>query len=242
MLIIVDKKIPFKARQQLKSFGVLLELETDGITYEAISGHPDIFFTKIGNNLVVAPNLPEKFKQALQKHQVNFVSGEKNVGATYPETACYNAVATERFLFYNQKITDQMIIRLAAGKTLIHVNQGYIRCNLVFIIPQMAITSDPGIFKSLKRYGIEAILFDPAEVYLAGFKHGFFSGACGMHENKLVLAGNLDFHADGWMVRAFCKKAGVEIIELYDGPLYDGGGILFIDESLHTISHPAPSA
>jgi len=241
MLIIVDKKIPEKAREHLKSYGVLLELETVGITYEAISGHPDIFFTKTVNNLVVAPNLPVKFKTALIKHQVKFVTGKKNVGAAYPETACYNAVATEELLVHNTTITDPAILEVFAPKEIIHVRQGYTRCNLIFIAPKKAVTSDEGIFKTLISQHIDVLFFSPKDIILPGFAHGFFGGACGMLKNRLMITGNLNYHRDGEQLRFFCNKAGVEIIELYDGPLYDGGGILFNDESQQTISPPAPS-
>lgn len=240
MLIIVDKKIPVKARENLKSFGHLLELETDGITYDAISGNPDIFFTKIGNKLVVAPSLPEKAKTALLEHQVNFVTGEKNVGTAYPETACYNAVVTDDFLIHNTTITDPEILEASARQEIIHVKQGYTRCNLIFISPKKAITSDEGIFKTLISRNIDVLFFSPKEIVLPGFAHGFFGGACGMLGNRLMIAGNPDYHPDGEALRIFCKNAAVEIVELFDGPLYDGGGIFFI-ESLQTTSNPALS-
>jgi len=239
MLIIVDKKNPEKAKVQLKSYGHLLELETVGITYEAISGHPDIFFTKIEDNLVVAPNLPKKFKTALIDHQVKFVTGEKNVGAAYPDTACYNAVAAEDLLIHNTTITDPVIFKVFAPKQIIHVRQGYARCNLIFIAPKKAVTSDLGIFKTLISHHIDVLFFSPKEIILPGFAHGFFGGACGMLNNRLMIAGNLNYHRDGEQLRFFCEKAEIEIVELYNGPLYDGGGIFFIDESLQTISQPA---
>jgi hypothetical protein len=58
MMIIVDNKITPVAKRRLSSFGELVELKTDGITYPAISGHPDIFFCQSADNLIVAPNLP----------------------------------------------------------------------------------------------------------------------------------------------------------------------------------------
>jgi hypothetical protein len=61
MLIIVDHKISQRAKEKLSQYGDLVELRTEGITYPAISGHPDIFFCQSADKLIVAPNLPEEY-------------------------------------------------------------------------------------------------------------------------------------------------------------------------------------
>lgn len=230
MLIIIDKKIPEPAKETLRNFGHLLELETRDITYPAISGHPDIFFTQIDSHLVVAPNLPEPFKEFLLKRKIKVETGLQPVGTSYPSTAHYNAVATSDSLIHNHKTTDSVILKLAAEKRKIKVNQGYTRCNLFFITPGHAITSDEGILKTLSKHGIEVLFFKPKGIILPGFASGFVGGACGMLDNRLFITGNPDWHSDGLKLRVFCKKAGVELWELYDGPLFDGGGILFVEE------------
>ncbi len=80
MVIIVDKKISQAAKEMLSSFGELLELKTDGITYPAISGHPDIFFCQAGDKLIVAPNLPEEYLSKLKSSSSDVIKGELPVG------------------------------------------------------------------------------------------------------------------------------------------------------------------
>lgn len=228
MLIIVDKKIPEEAKFNLMKFGELMQLETAGITYPAIAGHPDIFFTQIDDRLVVAPNLPFGFIESLKKNNIKYQPGNNLVGTTYPDTARYNAVITAKYLVHNTKITDAQILKLCEGKTRIHTNQGYSRCNLIFLDENHTITSDAGIAKQLSGKGIETLLVNPDGIMLPGFNHGFFGGCCGVLDQKLFVLGNPDKFPDGERVRSFAAAAGFQIIDLCDTPLFDGGGVFFI--------------
>ena len=49
----------------------------------------------------------------------------------------------------------------------------------------------------------------------------------GVHGNMVFIIGSLDHHHEGNSIRSFLENLKYEIIELYDGPLYDGGSILF---------------
>ncbi len=230
MLIIVDKKIPVEAKANLQQLGELLEIETTGIVYPAISGHPDIFFTQIDDQLVVAPNLPSKYFDVLESAKINFLTDENPVGSAYPETAKYNAVITSKYLVHNTKITDPKVLQLCENKLKIHVNQGYSRCNLIFLGENHAITSDPGIAKCLNKNSVETLFVSPQGIDLPGFKNGFFGGCCGVFQDKFFVLGNLDKYPDGEKVRDFMRRIGFEIVELCDTELFDGGGVLFLDQ------------
>ncbi|MBU2651833.1 MAG: hypothetical protein KKA81_12930 [Bacteroidetes bacterium] len=228
MLIIIDKKIPQEAKEKLKETGALLELETSNICYEAISGHPDIFFCKLGQDLVLAPNLPQAFLEILEKNSIHYIKGEFPVGEKYPATAGYNAVYAGNTLIHNFRYTDPAITRLGEDADLIHVNQGYARCNLVSVGKDRYITSDEAIAKVLQRFHKEVLYIDPAGIVLPGFKNGFFGGCCGILDDKIYLAGSLKYLKQGQETRSFLIKNGYEIVELYDGPLFDGGSIVFV--------------
>lgn len=229
MLIIVDHTIPGEAKKNLLNFGELLEIQTTGITYPAISGHPDIFLTQIHDQLVVAPNLPEKYIRVLQDRKITIVFGKKPVGEKYPETAGYNAVVTQKYLMHNPKITDPSIIKIAGQKASIAVNQGYTRCNLIFLNDENAITSDRGIQNQLEKSGVNTIFLNPAGIQLPGFSHGFFGGCCGFYDSKLFVLGNPNRHSDGEKLKSFLDTLNIKLISLCDAPLFDGGGIFFLD-------------
>jgi hypothetical protein len=232
MMIIVDNKISPVAKERLLSFGELVELETDGITYPAISGHPDIFICQSADKMIVAPNLPEEYLVRLKKSGANIIIGEFPVGKEYPASSRYNAVATVKYLIHNFRHTDFMITRTLDDLHPVHVDQGYCRCNLLPLKDDHFITSDAGIFKVLKGLhpsGWSPVLaVSPDGILLETFPHGFFGGCCGVMEDKVFVNGSLSYFKDGDMVRDYLGKLGYEIIELYDGPLLDCGSILFV--------------
>ncbi len=226
MLILADKRIPEKAKNSLIKYGEVLFLETKGITYPAISGHPDIFFCQTGTDLVVAPNAPKNIKKQLLINRTHFIEGTQNVGINYPETARYNAVITDSILIHNLKYTNAAINVNCKSLRHIHVNQAYTRCNLIALENRRFITSDIGIEKVLSGSGLEVLFVHPEGIILPGFDHGFIGGCCGVYEDKIFFIGSLNHFPEGDKIRSFVK--GFEIIELYDGPLFDGGSIIII--------------
>jgi len=230
MLIIIDKRIPLEAKLKLKTFGELLELETTGITYDAISGHPDIFFCQaLDNTLIVASNLPEYYFNALSNNKISFIKGELEVGNKYPSTAHYNIVVTDKYLIHNTKYTDRKILDQNLDKTIINTKQAYTRCNLISLGDNSFITSDDGIYKTLTSLKFNVLNISPLDIELPTFDHGFFGGVCGVYKEKVFINGSLNYHRQGEQIFDFITTLGYSIIELYDGKLYDGGSILFID-------------
>ena len=230
MLIIIDKKIPEQAKDKLREYGELLELQTTGITYEAISGHPDIFFHQISDELIVAPNLPEEHFHELERAGIKFIMGEQAVGPKYPASSAYNAVSTNGYLIHNFRNTDAVITRLGEDADLIHVDQGYTRCNLLALKDEHFITSDAMIKRVLDRFGKDCLYVDPEGILLEGYKHGFFGGCCGISDNKAFVIGSLSKYPEGNKVKEYFASLDIEVVELYDGPLFDGGSILFVGD------------
>ncbi len=228
MLIIIDHRIPEDAKQKLASFGELLELNTESITYPAISGHPDIFFCQSPDKLIVAPNLPEPFIERLKSLSIPYFIGELPVGREYAATSRFNAVTTNKYLIHNFRHTDFIITRTFEDLTPVHVDQGYCRCNLLPLKDDHFITSDEGIYKVLKRHQIDALYVNPEGIFLEGFPHGFFGGCCGVWEDKIFIIGKLIHFPEREKVRQYLEKLDYEVVELYDGQLVDGGGIMFV--------------
>jgi hypothetical protein len=231
MLIIVDKRIPDKAKQTLAGYGEVLEFATQGITYETISGHPDIFFCQTALGLVIAPNTPAEFLRQLEAKDIPYTPGEKPVCSKYPETARYNAVVTNKYLIHNTSVTDGKLLELLLTFDILPLTfrQAYTRCNLIALGEHHFITSDRGIKKALNSHNLDVLYVSPEGIILPGFPNGFFGGCCGVWEDKLLITGSLNQYAEGEKVWQYSQKAGFQVIELYDGPLFDVGGILFIN-------------
>ena len=224
-MFIIDKKIPDDAKKRLRSFGNVIELETSGITYDAISGHPDIFFCPVSEGVVVAPGIADKIIYQLKGSGINILQGSGRVGSGYPSSAIYNALVTDEYLIHNKSITDPAILEATIGLRSIHVKQAYTRCNLI-ALDNLFITSDAGIHKQLLKEGLDVHLFNDEAVKLKGFPHGFLGGACGVWKDRIFVCGNLDFFPEGIKLRQLVINAGYKITELYYGPLIDGGGII----------------
>lgn len=228
MLILCDHKMPVMAMQNLAAYGEVIHFATNGITYEGISGHPDIFFCKTPGGLIVAPNLPEKFFNTLNQSSLAYTKGSLPVGKTYPASARYNSLISEKYIIQNPAVADAVIAELNPGRKIISVNQGYVQCNLLALPNDTFITSDRGIEKTLKQHQLEVLFVDPSAVKLEGFKHGFFGGACGMLHDKIFICGAMSYFKEKKLIFNFADRAGINIVELYDGPPVDVGTILFL--------------
>ena len=99
MLILIDERAPEMARRNLEEFGKVVGFSTNGLVYDAISGHPDIFITQFADFIVSAPNLPEAYKTLFKKHNSSSLEGKLPVRVKYPETARYNAVITQNYFY-----------------------------------------------------------------------------------------------------------------------------------------------
>jgi hypothetical protein len=230
MLIFVDKHIPDPAKIKLSFYGEVIDFETKGIVYESISCHPDIFFCQTPDTLIVSPDCPEVYFKLLNDNNILHEIGEKHLSATYPNTAHYNAVFTEKYFVHNLKHTDNKIIESVnsrAGVIKIDVKQAYTRCNLV-VVKDIFLTSDKGVFLKLKTAGEKTFYVDPSNIFLTGFKNGFFGGCCGTFDDKLFVIGTLRYIIESKCLTDILSKNNIELVELYDGRLFDGGGVLFV--------------
>jgi hypothetical protein len=230
MLILLDRKMPEAAKEKLAAYAKVVEFASDGITYEAISGHPDIFFCPTPAGLIIAPNMPKEYFSILDQNSMHYIKGSSPVGKEYPETALYNSLVTEKLIIQNPGSSDPEIRNLNTEHELIQTKQGYVRCNLIALPNETFITSDRGIEKTLKKRKLEVLFVDPTCVKLVGFDHGFFGGACGLFENTLFICGSLKYFKEQAIIESFVERAGVSIIELYDGELVDVGTILFLED------------
>ena len=124
MLFIVNRIISDEAVNRLNQFGEVILFSTSGIVDNYLSGHVDLFFTKIGDRLIYAPNTLEKYINELKRAGVKLEMGKKSVGGDYPDCAIYNAAISGGVVVHKFGITDE-VIKLYTQKYLtINVKQG----------------------------------------------------------------------------------------------------------------------
>jgi len=227
MIIIHDSRLPSKAMTNLKKYGDCLSFYTENITQNAIAGHPDIFFCPVDEKMIVAPNIPAVYIDYLLKNNVTFITGKTIVGNLKQNTTPYNAVVTDKYVIHNSRFTDLSILEATKNRIYIDVKQGFTRCSLMPLKDNNFISSDKGIVKKLQEYGLNCHYFSPEEIILPVFPYGFIGGCMGAYQDKIFIIGSLKYHSDGERMESLLKCLNYEIVELYDGKLFDGGSLFF---------------
>jgi hypothetical protein len=228
MLFIASQNIAPPALRKLEKLGQVILFMTKGVTYPAIAGHPDIFFCMTDMELIASRAVPENVLRQLEDAGVELVLSAGIPQTSYPGSALFNAVVTDRYLIHRTDITDISIKNRCLEKQHIHVNQAYTRCNLLIPDERLYITSDAGILKALEQAGIHTLYINPETILLAGFRHGFFGGCCGIWRDKLLVHGSIKDLQGRKEILNMLEKIHIEVIELVDGPLTDIGSILTV--------------
>jgi ribosomal protein L30E len=229
MLIIIDARLPKEAKTELAKYGEIIAFQTENISYSAISGHPDIFLCQLPKTLICAPNIPKNYRSILEQHNISFKIGKQAVGSKFPETTFYNCLVDESYIFHKKGFSDKQILNEIPKHKFISIPQAYSRCSLIALPGNIYITSDRGIEKALKQSGLSVYYFAAESILLPGMKHGFIGGALAYYSGKVFAIGNPDFHSWGKEFRELIHKQNLQLISLYNGPFFDGGGIFFLE-------------
>jgi len=228
---IIDARSPKLAIERLKSENFeVLEFKSENITYNSVSGHPDIFIFQTQNGFIIAPNSPIELIYFSEYHKITFEFGNSQIGNEFQNSVAYNCVQTYDFLFHKAGFTDKKILEQAGNRKIINLPQAYTRCSMIEIAENNFLTSDAGIKKVLDSLNLSNFFFSPEEIKIYDHKNGFIGGSCGIFENKIFFNGNFLKHKDGKALEKFLLSANLEIICLHNDFLYDGGGIFFNDK------------
>lgn len=228
MYVIADKSLPEIVKTSLTLEYKVIEFSTEGLTNNYLSGHPDIFFCRLNNKLICAPNTPANYLEIISRiSSIEIIIGEKPVGFDYPDCALYNCVCSKNLLIHNFKYSDLSINTLTSYDK-INVNQGLTRCSLIPLSDNNYITSDKNIEQTLKIKGYNVLYVNPRGIILPGMEYGLIGGCAGVNEKKVYFTGSLNKFAEGEKIYSFLNNLNYKIVELSDLPLYDGGSIIFI--------------
>ena len=230
MYAIIDQRSPEVVKNNLARYvDDVFEFSSENITYNSISGHPDIFLFQDSKKLIIAPNSPKNLIDFLNKKKVNYALGIKDVGESLEESSRYNCYSTKEYFFCNQGKPDKSIQNYCANKQLIHVPQSYVRCSMFSMNSQKFITSDLGIAKVLENNKMDYFYFDPTAINIVDHKYGFIGGTVGEMEDKLFFLGNILKHNYGIGLRDYITANQKQVICLGNDYLYDGGGLFFVE-------------
>ena len=199
--------------------------------YEAINGHPDIQLNILKNKssakIIVQKNISQQFKEVLKENNINYIVSKKSLSNTYPNDIILNSLILEKYFIHNLKYTDEELLKYQKLKVNINVSQGYTKCSILPVRDNALITSDKGIFESLKDYDFDILLLPPGDILLPSLNYGFIGGVGGMiSTDKMAFFGDLDSYKWGDEIKKFLFKYDVSPISLRKGKLIDRGSLL----------------
>ncbi|MGL4655624.1 MAG: DUF6873 family GME fold protein [Sarcina sp.] len=194
--------------------------------YDSICAHPDIQVNITSNsNIILASNSTLDISKIPNEISINF--SKKKLEEKYPNNIFLNALNLKDYFIHNLKYTDEVLLSSIQNKELINIKQGYSKCSCAVISDNALITSDVGIYNSLKPYNIDVLLVPAGDILLPGLSYGFIGGSCGLiAKDKLAFFGSLKNHSYGKEVKEFLFKHSVEPIYLSSSKLIDRGSIL----------------
>ena len=203
--LLIDSRVRKVEYEYLSRYFDVIKLPLSDDVYEEISGHSDIFYCKLQNKIICAPNAPIREKE--------FIVGKNLVGRTYPYDVSYNACQIGDFII-GSKYTDSMI------STNITVKQGYTKCSICVTSKNSCITSDRGIDKILKGNGINSAFIEENNIKLFQF-----IGTAG-YITKFVLFGDIENLESKEKIIEYLKKYELELVDFKGLEVNDYGGAI----------------
>lgn len=217
--LIIDSRIRDDEYTYLSKYFNVLKLPLSDDVYEEISGHSDIFYCKINNEIVAAPNA-----KILEK---DFKLGTTKVKKEYPLDVPYNICQIGNKII-GSKYVDKRII------PDIIVNQGYVKCSIAVTTNKSCITTDKKIAEVLNKNNIDALYIEENNIKLLkkdksiSNMHGFIGGACLVFNNKFILFGDIDMLKNKDKILEHINKYNLELVDFKGLDIFDyGGGIVF---------------
>lgn len=224
---IVDCTMPAEYTKKLSDFGSVFKSAKINIADKSVSTHPDMQIHFLSNNYAIcAPCVYEYYKNILPS-DILLEKGNSKIGYTYPENCAYNIAKVQKYVICNEKIADSKILefyRMNSYK-IIHVNQGYSKCNICSLSDKNFFTEDVGIYNATNE-DLNPILLSVGGVALDGFNYGFIGGATGCFNDTIIFSGKIDLHPNASEIITVIKKLGLKYIELSDNTLRDFGSII----------------
>ena len=220
--ILINKNMPPEMRASLNEFQIITSCAKKGIE-NSLALHPDMQFFCHGDFKICDKNLHSYYKNFFEDIKASTFSG-----TSYPTYIGLNGLVFEDKFIHNLKYTDPLILDYMKEKhiDLIHVNQGYSKCN-VLACEDVLITSDKMIYEKTKGF-CHALLIRPGGIRLKDFPYGFIGGASGVINNKIYFTGVFEDEDIKEQVLSFLDRHGKEYVFLSKLPLEDFGSILEI--------------
>lgn len=217
--LLIDGRIRKNELDYLSNYFNIKKLPLSKNLYEEISGHSDIFYCKIKNKIICAPNAP-----IIEK---GFIMGTDKVEKNYPKDVAYNACQIGNIIIGSKYTTSTI-------NPDIIVKQGYVKCSICVTGKNSCITTDKNIHNKLSDYGINSLYVEENNIKLLDKNaqptkmKGFIGGASLVFDNKFVLFGDIEKLNCKEKILEHLKKCNLQLVDFKGLDVNDyGGGIIY---------------
>lgn len=225
--VIVDYRTDPEVIKELNRLGfdAVKTMPVKALYYE-VNGHSDMQFHFTGSKAICAPEVYSYYKKLLPG--IDIILGSKKIGPKYPYDIAYNTCVIGDHVICRCEYTADEILSEYSDKQIVDTKQGYAKCSICVVNDNSAITSDNGLYKLMKKKGLNVLKISPCGIKLYGMT-GFIGGASGLLDKDLLaFNGDLTTHRDHSNITAFCRDAGVNTVSLSRNELADIGSIIRI--------------
>ncbi|WP_338817229.1 DUF6873 family GME fold protein [Parvimonas micra] len=185
--------------------------------------HPDLSIVKIDEDIYIENSVYDYYSEYLsgfnfKKVDVsNFKNGERVL----------SIAKNKKYFFHNEKFTTKEIFeKLRLNREYVKINQGYANCSMI-CFENHIITSDEGVYKTLKAENIDVELVTNEGIILKGYKNGFIGGTCGfVSDDILLFYGDVTKYPDYDIIKRVTDEENVKILYPKDETFVDLGGII----------------
>ena len=185
--------------------------------------HIDLSILRIDNDIYIENSVFEYYKDFLKDYNLikvdvsDFKNGE----------TVLNVAKNDKYFFHNEKFTSKEIFEsLNLKREYVKINQGYSNCSMI-CFKNHIITSDEGVFKSLKSKNINVELVTTDGIILNGYKNGFNGGTCGfVSDDTLLFYGDVTKYQDYDIIKRVADEENVKILFPKGEDFVDLGGIV----------------
>lgn len=215
--LLIDVRIREEEYNYLSQYFKITKIPLSQDVYDEISGHSDIFYCRLNDSIICAPNAPII--------EDNFIMGTSRIGRKYPQDIAYNACQIGKTII-GSKYTDKTI------KPDIIVKQGYTKCSICVTGEGSCITTDKSIAKHLERKGLYVTYIQENNIKLLDRSgkptemKGFIGGSSLVFDNKFVLFGDINLLESKEKILDHIKICNLELVNFRGMNVNDYGGAI----------------
>ena len=215
--LLIDERIRKEEYEYLSRYFDVIKIPLSNYVYEEISGHSDIFYCKINEKIICAPNAP------IIKN--NFIIGMHKISKNYPNDVAYNVCQIGNTIV-GSKYIDKTI------KPDIIVKQGYVKCSIGVTGNKSCITTDKSIYNSLKNIGIDVTYIQENNIKLLNkygeetSMKGFIGGASFVFDDKFVLFGDIEMLESKNEILQHLKRHNLQLVDFKGFNVNDYGSAI----------------